>query len=157
MKPLNILSLVFTIVVVIGCNSQTTHKNKESSILTKKSEILVNSFFKSIKNGNYKNALSELLSSNANINLKDSATVNLSNKFDMINELSGKFISERLLRKKEIGNDLGVYVYFVSYDERFYRFTFTFYNNGSVIKIYKISFDDSLNSEIEESLRLYSN
>lgn len=73
----------------------------------------------------------------------------------MINELSGKFISERLLRKREIGNDLGVYVYFVSYDKRFYRFTF--YNNGSVIKIYKISFDDNIDSEIEESMRLYAN
>jgi len=154
---ISILSLVFAIIVANGCNSHTPINNNETSALTKYSKVKIDLFFKAIKNGNYRSGLSELLSSNVDINLKDSTTVNLSNKFNLINELSGKFVSDRLLRKKEIGQDLGVYVYFVRYDKSFYRFTFTFYNNGREIKIFRISFDDNINSEVEESLRLYAN
>ncbi|HTN38045.1 MAG TPA: hypothetical protein VL053_13285 [Arachidicoccus sp.] len=156
-SKLHFSSLVFAIIVTIGCNSQTITSGKKNSILTKTSASIINPFFTSIKNGNYNNALRELLSTNVDINLKDSSTVNLENKFNTINKYSGKFISERLLRKKEVGNDLGVYVYFVCYAKKFYRFTFTFYNNGNEIKIYKFSFDDSFDSELEDGMRLYTN
>ena len=74
-----------------------------------------------------------------------------------MNETSGKFVSENLLRKKDIGNDLGVFIYFVKYERKFYRFIFTFYNYSGDIKIYKYSFDDKIDSELEEALRLYVN
>ena len=96
-----------------------------------------------------------MLKGNEIINLQDSGTIIMQNKFSLLNETSGKFISAKLLRKRELDNDLAVYIYFVKYDKKFYRFTFTFYNNNNDVKIYKFAFDDTIDSEMVESLRLY--
>jgi hypothetical protein len=40
---------------------------------------------------------------------------------------------------------------------KIYRLTFSFYNNDLAVKIYKFSFDDVIDIEMEESLKLYVN
>jgi hypothetical protein len=132
-------------------------KTDESQYIDSKSISLVKTFFSKVKSGKYENALDELLAQNINIDLKDSLTLSLKNKFLNINKSSGKFMSYRLILKKSLGNDLGVYSYIVKYDKKFYRFLFTFYNNESEVNIYKFSFDDTIDLEMEESLRLYLN
>lgn len=152
---------LFLLLSLCGCAQQkgkdVESKNLESKYLSEKSIPAIKVFFDSIKSGKYAAALNELLKANENINLQDSGTINLQNKFSSLNEASGKFVSERLMRKKELGDDLGVYVYLVKYDKKFYRFTFTFYNNGSAVRIYKFSFDDVIDIELEEALKLYVN
>lgn len=49
-----------------------------------------------------------------------------------------------------------IYSFLVKYEKKFYRFIFTFYNTGTKIKIYKFSYDDVLDLELEESLKLYT-
>jgi hypothetical protein len=152
----NLLLYILILITQLSCGQQQKRIDDSKYIDTKSIE-LVNSFFGKVKSGNYANALDELLGQNTNIDLKDSLTLSLKNKFSNINEYSGKFISYRLLLKKSLSNDLGVYSYIVKYDKKFYRFLFTFYNNESSVNIYKFSFDDTLDFEIEESLRLYLN
>lgn len=144
------ISLIFA----AGCKSPAV-KHEDGTELSRKSAIIVNSFFKSIKSGDYIKGLNQLLGGNDIIDMKDSGTILMQNKFRFLNEASGKFVSEKLLRKRNLGNDVAVYIYFVKYDKKFYRFTFTFYNNDSVVKIYKFSFDDTIDTEMVESLRLY--
>jgi hypothetical protein len=116
---------------------------------------VIDGFFKTVESGNYKGAIDELLSSNENIQLKDSGTIDMKNKFSAINELSGTYRGKSLLKKKSIQGDIAIYSYLVKYDKKFYRFVFEFYNNGVKTKIYKFLFDDNLEIELEESLKLY--
>jgi hypothetical protein len=148
----------FLLLSLCSCEQQSLkNPSTDSRYLTNKIAPIIDSFFNQVKSDNYKMALIELFSQNENIDLHDSLTINLESKFNAINESSGKFVSQRLLRKKELADDLGVYIYLVKYEKKFYRFSFTFYNNGSSIKIYKFSFDDVIDVELEEGIKLYVN
>lgn len=146
----------FLLLILYSCGQQNK-KESSSEYLDGQSLPVIKSFFESVQSGQYKAALEDLLKKNDNIDLQDSMTLVLKKKFNDINESSGKFVSDRLLRKKQIGDDLGVYSYFVRYEKKFYRFIFTFYNNGSQVKVYKFSFDDTIDVELEEAIRLYVN
>jgi len=154
MKVSFISLLIVHFIIVVGCKSQTG-KHGNQTELSRKSAIIIDSFFSEIKSNNYSRGLNRMLKGNEIINLQDSGTIIMQNKFSLLNETSGKFISAKLLRKRELDNDLAVYIYFVKYDKKFYRFTFTFYNNNNDVKIYKFAFDDTIDSEMVESLRLY--
>jgi hypothetical protein len=134
---------------------QQTGKHDISEYLDSHSLPLIDTFFLSVKSGTYKSGLISLLKDNQNIDLHDSSTILLVNKFNFINESSGKFFSNRLLRQNRIGDDLIVYSYLVKYEKTCYRYLFTFYNNGSKVKLFKFSFDDNLSSELEEGIKFY--
>ena len=150
-KPFLIFLLFFSL---CGCNHD--NGSQSESLLDIKSNEIIKSFFSELHTRN-KTAIVNLLRQNENIDLNDSSTLNLVKKFNDINELSGKLMSEKLLRKKLLGDDLGVYIYLVKYESKFYRFVFTFYNNDVTTKVYKFSFDDTADLEIEEGLKLYTN
>lgn len=143
--------LTLLILISIGCNSQS-----KKNILDESAMPLINAFFKTLQEKKPMAGLEELLGANPNINPKDSATLNLKNSFQFINEASGSFMGFRLLKKRSLENDLIIYSYLAKYDKKFYRFVFMFYNNGSNTKLYKFLFDDDLDEELEGSLRFYS-
>jgi len=116
---------------------------------------VITKFFQNVELKKYDAAIDELLSENENIDLKDSATIALKSKFSVINQVSGVYRGNTLLKKRSIGDDIAIYSYLAKYDKKFYRFTFEFYNNGVRVKIYKFLFDDSVEFELEESLKLY--
>lgn len=143
--------LALLILLSIGCNS---HPNK--NIPDESSMPLINAFFKTLQEKKPMVGLEELLGSNPNINAKDSATLDLKNSFQFINEAAGSFMGYRLLKKRSLENDLIIYSYLAKYDKKFYRFLFMFYNNGSDTKLYKFLIDDDIDKELEGSLRFYS-
>ena len=145
--------LFIPILSIFSCSN----KLSESNALESETTPVLNIFFENIKSGNFKKALPMLLSQNGNINLEDSSTVKLLNSFNSINEISGPFMGYSLLKSKAIGNDLAIYSYLVKYENKFYRFLFLFYNNNKQTKIYKFSFDDNIDLDLEESLKLYVN
>jgi len=116
---------------------------------------IIDGFFQKMGTNNYKAAVDDLLSSNENIDLKDSGTIAMKDRFSAINQLSGAYRGKSLLKKKSINDDIAIYSYLVKYDKKFYRFVFVFYNNGVHTKIYKFLFDDTVEIEVEESLKLY--
>jgi len=151
-----ILSFFLLLVITYSC-SERRNKNNNSEYLDNQSRPVIETFFNNIGDGKIDIALENLLSRNENIDLQDSATINLKNKFETIYKYSGKFIGKKLIRQKNLNDDLGIYVYLVKFEKKFYRFIFTFYNNGTQTKIYKFSFDDTIDSELEESIKLYIN
>jgi hypothetical protein len=140
------------ILTSVGCNSQSI----KTSVIDKNAKPVINSFFNSLKT-NAAESLTQLLASNPNINLNDSATLNLKINFLFINEAAGPYMGNRLLKKRYLGDDIAVYSYLVKYERKFYRFLFMFYNNGKNVKLYKFLFDDSVDAELEESLKFYLN
>jgi len=116
---------------------------------------VIDSFFQKVESNNYKAAVDDLLLANENIDLEDSGTVAMKDRFAAINQFSGTYRGKSLLKKKSINDDIAVYSYLAKYDKKFYRFIFVFYNNGIKTKIYKFLFDDTAEIEIEESLKLY--
>ena len=144
--------LILIFFITTGCSSQSSKNNIE-----KDSAPLINSFFQTIKNQEAASALDILLKSNPNIDIEDSATLHLKSSFVIINQASGVFMGYRLLKKRFIEDDIGIYSYLAKYEKKFYRFVFMFYNNGDHIKLYKFLFDDNLDVELEESLKYYLN
>jgi hypothetical protein len=140
------------VLIVTGCSSQSVKSNIDKSAIP-----LIDSFFKNIETKDPTNALGALLASNPNIDLKDSASLNLKNSFVLINEASGPYRGYRLLKKRFMDDDIGIYSYLAKYDKKFYRFVFMFYNNGKSVKLYKFLFDDNIDLELEESLKFYTN
>ena len=140
------------VLIVIGCNSQSVKKNIDKSAIP-----IIESFFKNVETKDPTDALGALLGSNPNIDLKDSASLNLKNSFVLINEAAGPYRGYRLLKKRFINDDIGIYSYLAKYDKKFYRFVFMFYNNGKSVKLYKFLFDDNIDLELEESLKFYTN
>jgi len=132
-------------------------KNDASSFLDERSLIAIKPFFENIESGKYEIAARDLLKSNENIDLNDSSTINLIRKFIELNQTSGRFVSYKILRKKTFQNDIGVYCYLAKYEKKFYRFTFVFYNNEKEVKIFKFSFDDNIDAELEEGTKLFLN
>lgn len=116
---------------------------------------IVKKFFIGIETSDYINALDSLLLSNSNIDFNDSTTIKLRDGFKNINELSGNFLGFKLLKKRFIEDDIAIYSYLVKYKKKFYRFIFIFYKTGEEVNIYKFAYDDVLDLELEESLKLY--
>ena len=129
----------------------------KSSHLDKECQPVIDDFFKGIQENRHMESITKLLSQNENINLKDSLTIDLENKFDIISTLSGKYIGNKLLLKRNIDDDIIIYSYLVKYEKKFYRYIFMFYNNGEKCVPYKFLFDNSIDVELEESLKLYLN
>jgi hypothetical protein len=119
------------------------------------SKPVIEEFFHKLGSSNYKMAIDDLLATNKNIDPKDSGTITLKEKFNSINEFSGAYRGESLIGRRSLKDDIAIYSYLAKYDKKFYRFIFGFYNNGVQTSLFKFSFDDNAEVEIEESLKLY--
>jgi hypothetical protein len=128
----------------------------QSEIIDKAAGAVIDSFFKKVRTKGAAIAIDQLFASNPDIDTQNPAAINLKSRFVSVHETAGRFMEYRLLKKRFVEDDLGVYSYLVKYERSFYRFIYTFYNNGSSIKLYKFSFDDMLDSELERSLKFHS-
>ncbi len=152
MSAVKHLMIILSIAILFSnCHQKPTLTSGLNSTSTR----LIDAFFQKLKDGNYKSGIEELLNSNHNIDLKDSATFNLLKSFEYINSSSGKYITSKEIRQRKLEEDIAVYSYLVKYETKFYRFIFVFYNNDQEIALYKFSFDDNLSLELEESIKLY--
>jgi hypothetical protein len=124
-----------------------------SELIDKFAEPFIDSFFKTIRTKGAGVSIDRLLGSNPDIDTADPAAVNLKKRLITIHENGGRFMGYRPLKKRFLEDDIGVYSYLVKYEKNFYRFVFTFYNNGSGIRLFKFLFDDTLDAELERSLR----
>lgn len=150
--------LIFTCLLAGSCKQEQKNNIQEqkNSITENQAQPLIADFFKGLQDGKYSTALQDLLTQNENINLKDSSTAALINGFNIINQVSGQYIDNQLLKKRVVADAIAMYTYLVRYDKKFYRFTFVYYNNKSKTKLYKFTYDDAVDLEMEESLKLYT-
>jgi hypothetical protein len=149
-KFLTVFFVFISIITNLNCN-----ESKEDTIEVE-SNFITNRFFDKIQRNEYTQALDELLSQNKNIDLFDSSFVKLKEGYKDINEFSGKYIGNTLLKKRNINNVVAIYSYLVKYEKKFYRFVFTFYRPNKSTIIFKFAYDDLIILELEESLKMYS-
>ncbi len=145
--------MLMSLIIITGCGGVQSEKN----LMDKTAMPLIDSFYSKVQRKEAALAIDGLLSSNPNINLKDSATLDLKSKFIFLNENAGSFMGYKILKKRYIENDIAVYSSMGKFDKRFYRFIFIFYNNGVKTRLYKFLFDDYLEAELEGSLKFYTN
>ena len=143
--------LFLTLFYTIGCNTF-----KKNSTIDNTASSIIDTFFSKIKK-EPQVALEDLLKTNPHILIEDSVTLNLKDKFNNINENAGVFMGYKLLKKRFIDDDIGIYSYLAKYEVKFYRFIFVFYNNDKNIKLYQFMFNDDLDEELEGSLKYYIN
>lgn len=155
MKKNNNIAVGLFFILAFACGQRVD--TKKELFIDEKSMPIIETFFENLQNISAKKAIDDLLGGNENISLSDSLTVALRDKIDYINEASGIFVSKRLMRKKALENDLVVYAYIVKYEKKFYRFTFVFYNNDKDVKLFRFGFDEAMDVELEESIKLYVN
>lgn len=144
--------LIVFILIGIGCNSQSVKNNIDRTATS-----LIETFFKDIQVKEPSVALDGLLRNNPNISLEDSSTLILKRSFVLVNEVSGAYKGFRILKKRFIEDDIGIYSCLAKYEKKFYRFIFMFYNNGDTIRLYKFLFDEDIDEELEGSLKFYTN
>jgi hypothetical protein len=137
-----------TFLFLISCSSNN---------LDNQCQLVIDNLFQGIKNNKPTESLIKLISQNKNINQGDSATQELIKKFSFINSCSGSYLGNKLLLKRNITDKVIIYSYLVMYEKKFYRFIFIFYNPSDNMVPYKFIFDDNLEFEQEESLKLYLN
>jgi hypothetical protein len=126
-----------------------------SELIDKFAEPFIDAFFKTIRTKGVSVSIDKLLASNPDIDIADPAAVNLRRRLITIHENGGRFMGYRLLKKRFLDDDIGVYSYLVKYEKNFFRFAFTFYNNGNSIRLFKFLFDDNIDAELERSLRFH--
>lgn len=139
-----------------SCSDREIENKNSTTHFDKICEPIISDFFHKIQSGQYEEGINGLLISNPNMNTDDSVAINLRDQFRKINTVSGKFVKYTLMKKRAIDNDLCVYSYLAKYETNFYRFVFVFYNNNSSVRLYRYSFDSSIDFEVEESLKYYS-
>ena len=153
MRKLMWIGCLLACFTFIWCQGQ----KKSDSILDRQCLPQIESFFDGMKNGKYEQSIDILLKSNTEIDLNDSSTLDLIRKFRKMNQFSGKYIQYKILKQKKIENDIAIYSCLVKYEIKFYRFVFIFYRPTDKATIYKFIFDDSVDIELEESLKMYLN
>lgn len=141
-------------IIMTGVISCTTSKSKEEPAIEKESKYYIDNFFADLNSRNEETVVN-LLKTNSNLDLKDSSSLDLIQKIKEIPNTSGDFMEQSLINKRIINNDIALFNYLAKYDRKFYRFTFVFYNNSKKVKIFKLSFDESVAYELEEGQRLY--
>lgn len=135
---------------IVGCNSMSQKTKIDSKAIP-----LISSFFNEVDDGNDTTALKNLLLTNPYMNVEDSSSLTLFNNFRIINKTSGQLRSFKILKKKCVNNNICLYSYLVNFEKKFYRFIFTFYDNGTTVRLYKFQFDDNIDTELEETLKYY--
>jgi hypothetical protein len=135
--------------LTVGCKENEGKKIQQESMPT------IDRFFLKLQTNDFATALNDLIASNPYILPGDSDVIDVRKRFSGIAEYSGAYRGRSFISKKIVNDDLAAFSYLVKYDKKFYRFIFVFYNNGTNTKIFKFSFDDSAELELEESMKLY--
>ena len=134
---------IVVVSIIVGC------KENEGKKIQQEATPTIDRFFLKLQASDFPTALNDLIASNPLILPGDSDVVDVRKRFLAIAEYSGAYRGRSLINKKIVNDDLAAFSYLVKYDKKFYRFIFVFYNNGTNTKIFKFSFDDSAELELE--------
>ena len=79
---------------------------------------------------------------------------NLKSQLIGTTQLLGDYYGYEFLAKKKI-NQLELHTYFIKYDRQPLRFTILFYKPNDQWRLQNFSFDDNLDGEMEDALRIH--
>jgi hypothetical protein len=117
---------------------------------------IVKKFFAEFEEQGASTALDNLYSTNEWMSRATDAITNLKSQLEGLNEdYVGKYYGYELIVERKLAESYLLLSYLVKYDRQPIRFTFQFYKPDKEWLIYSFQFDGDLDTEIEESAKLY--
>jgi hypothetical protein len=77
-------------------------------------------------------------------------------QFAGLQTLVGEYYGYGLITKKELANSFAIYSYLVKFDRQPVRFLFEFYKPKEKWGLYSFSYDDNIDDELAEAIKLYN-
>lgn len=114
---------------------------------------LIKTFFNTYSTGKEEKAVDDIYKSNPWLSRNSDGVENLKRQLVSSVELMGEYRGYGLLGTKDLATDLVMYDYMVKYDRQPLRFRFMFYRADKEWILYSISFDDTLDDELEELVK----
>jgi hypothetical protein len=117
---------------------------------------MVQQFFETYESKGNATALEELYATNKWMDKAGDAILNLKNQMEGLTEdYIGKYYGYEMITEKWISDSYVLMSYLVKFDRQPLRYTFQFYKPDKEWKVHSFQFDGNLDSELEESAKLY--
>jgi hypothetical protein len=113
---------------------------------------LIEKFFKSYDKESTTKAMLDIFKTNPLID--SNSLVKLIIKIDTTRSIIGPYLGKDLIVQRKASNSLVLYSYLVKHQNQPIRFTFMFYKPKNDWVIYRLYFDDSVSSELEQSAKI---
>ncbi|WP_184550195.1 hypothetical protein [Mucilaginibacter sp. FT3.2] len=113
---------------------------------------LIEKFFRSYDKESTTKAMIDIFKTNPLID--SNSLVRLITKIDTTRSIIGAYLGKDLIVQRKASNSLVLYSYLVKHQNQPLRFTFLFYKPKNEWVIYRLYFDDSVSSELEQSAKL---
>jgi hypothetical protein len=113
---------------------------------------LIEKFFKNYDKESTTKAMMEIFKTNPLID--SNSLVKLITKIDTTRSIIGPYLGRELIVQRKASNSLILYSYLVKHQNQPLRFTFMFYKPKNDWVIYRLYFDDSVSSELEQSAKI---
>ncbi len=144
---LTLLSLI-----IFSC-SNTTSEAKSDAKTEPEVQKIVDNFFSKYKDSSPSDAIDYIFGTNKSFMPEQIAE--LKNKLTTTTLAVGAFNGTEQITIKRTSPSLVFYSYLVKHDKQPLRFTFIFYKPKEQWILYKFKFDDQVDTELEESGRIY--
>ena len=114
--------------------------------------ILIEKFFKSYDKESTTKAMINIFKTNQLID--SNSLVKLIAKIDTTRSIIGPYLGKDLILQHKASNSLVLYSYLVKHQTQPIRFTFMFYKPKNDWIIYRLYFDDRVDTELEQSAKI---
>lgn len=157
-KGIKSFSLILLVSAICGtASAQTTPAVKTETVAKAPAglitpTILIEKFFKSYDKESTTKAMIDIFKTNPLIDTN--SLVRLITKIDTTRSIIGPYMGKDLIVQRKASNSLILYSYLVKHQTQPLRFTFMFYKPKNEWVIYRLYFDDSVSSELEQSAKI---
>jgi len=159
-KAIGLIVLIMLTVAAgsrVSAQTATTAKPEASAKTTTAAGIiapttLIEKFFRSYDKESTTKAMIDIFKTNPLID--SNSLVKLIAKIDTTRSLIGAYTGKDLIVQRKASNSLVLYSYLVKHQNQPLRFTFMFYKPKNEWAIYRLYFDDSISSELEQSAKI---
>jgi hypothetical protein len=157
-KGIKSFSLILLVSAICGtASAQTTPAVKTETVVKTPAglitpTILIEKFFKSYDKESTTKAMIDIFKTNPLIDTN--SLVRLITKIDTTRSIIGPYMGKDLIVQRKASNSLILYSYLVKHQTQPLRFTFMFYKPKNEWVIYRLYFDDSVSSELEQSAKI---
>lgn len=100
-------------------------------------------------------AVDYAFSTNKWFDRKEDATTNLKNKLKNLIDLCGEYYGYEELTQKSAGTSLLIVTFIIKYEREPLRFTFLLYKAKDIWRVNNFSFDEDIDTELEEAAKAY--
>ena len=118
-------------------------------------EKMIDRFFKEYVDLGPQDALDNIYSTMPWVERVRDDVDQLKMQFGGLQNIVGNYYGHELIANKDLADSFSIFTYLVRFDRQPIRFTFQFYRPDKDWGLYGFSYDDNLDDELEEAVRLH--